>query len=281
MKKYRSAPTKKRFGQHWLIDKNILSKIVEAAELKPSDTVLEIGTGTGFLTQALAASARAVTSFDIDEKIQQVASENLAEYQNVSLVLQDILTVEKPFSAIVGSNRLKVVSNIPYNITTPIIELLIRNKQCLDLAVLMVQKEFGYRLAAEPGTKDYSSLSLFVQYYFKTEIIWKVSKTCFQPPPKVESVIVRFIPHQTPPVKLEDEALFFGMIRASFWGRRKTLRNTLLKHPEFRLSAAVADRLLAAINIPVLERGENLGMSDFAALANKLFEFQNKGMLNL
>ena len=270
MKKFKSTPTKKHYGQHWLIDKNIRQKIIEAAELSASERVIEIGTGTGFLTEALAQQAGHVFSYDIDSTVQAVAQQNLCEYHNITFIHQDILEDKRPFRDVTNAKRCKLVANIPYNITTPIIEHLIQNKTDLDRVIFMVQKEIGDRLAATPGTSAYSSLSLYVQYHFQVRQFWTVSKHCFKPPPRVESALVELIPYPQPPVLLSNEDLFFKIIHAAFWGRRKTLRNALLKNAGLTFSAAEVDQALAALNIPSLERGEKLSIADFAALANEL-----------
>ncbi|MFA5929030.1 MAG: 16S rRNA (adenine(1518)-N(6)/adenine(1519)-N(6))-dimethyltransferase RsmA [Candidatus Margulisiibacteriota bacterium] len=270
MKQFKSTPTKKHYGQHWLIDKNILLKIIESGEVKNTDQVIEIGTGTGFLTTALAETAGKVFSYDIDESVQEVARENLKAFTNIELIHQDFLCEERLFDQVTGSAQCKVIANIPYNITTPIIERLIANKKHLQLAVLMVQKEIGDRLAGQPGTKAFGSLSIFVQYHFQVEKSWKVSPSCFKPPPNVDSLLVKLIPHPAPPVELKDEELFFKVVHAAFWGRRKTLRNDLIKYSMLNLPARIADEALAECGINSLERGENLSLEKFAQLANSI-----------
>ncbi|MFC1478147.1 16S rRNA (adenine(1518)-N(6)/adenine(1519)-N(6))-dimethyltransferase RsmA [Candidatus Margulisiibacteriota bacterium] len=275
MKQFRSAKTKKRFSQNWLVDKNILQKIIDSAELAKKDTVLEIGTGTGFLTDALAESAGKVVSYEVDREIQEVARANLQHHKNIKLILTDILDEQQNFQEVTGKPLCKVAANIPYHITTPILELLIKNKPFIKSIVLMVQNEIGDRITALPGTSEFSSLSLYIQYHFQASKFWKVSRRCFKPPPNVDSALIKLVPYSTPPVSLLNEDLFFTIIHASFWGRRKTLRNSLLKYPELSFTPADIDNAIGFLGIPSLERGENLSMAAFAALANKLFEMTN------
>ena len=268
MKQYRNHKTKKHLGQNWLIDNNILHKIVEAANIIKNDTILEIGTGTGSLTNELAGLAKYVVSYEIDPDTQTTAKENLQTHNNIEFILKDILQETQTIQEVTQSESCKVVANIPYNITTPILEWLITQKNHISSITLMVQKEFGERIVAKPNTKEYSSLSIFIQYHFQVEKIWKVNRTCFKPVPRVDSLILKCTPHQTPPVEVVDENLFFQLVHTSFWGRRKTFRNTLIKHPAFRLSAEQADKLLLACEIPLLTRGETFSLLQFARITN-------------
>ncbi|MFH1428504.1 MAG: 16S rRNA (adenine(1518)-N(6)/adenine(1519)-N(6))-dimethyltransferase RsmA [Candidatus Margulisiibacteriota bacterium] len=275
MKQFKAHKTKKHFSQNWLIDKNILQKIIDAAELTVQDAVLEIGTGTGFLTNALAESAGQVISYEVDREIQDVARTNLQQHKNITLILKDILDEQQNFQEVTGKPFCKVAANIPYHITTPILELLIKNIAFIKSVVLMVQNEIGDRITALPGTADFSSLSIYIQYHFQASKFWKVSRRCFKPPPNVDSALIKLIPHSTPPVLLHNEDLFFTIVHAAFWGRRKTLRNSLLKYSELDFAPADLDSAINSLGISPLERGENLGIGEFAALANKLFEMTN------
>ena len=270
MKQFKSHHAKKRLSQHWLIDRNILGKMLEASALTPADHVIEIGTGTGFLTEALAKTAAQVISYDIDASAQAVAKKNLAAYSQIEFVHRDMLAEPRPYAEIAHASACKVIANIPYKITSPIIDQLSKNKSALTLAVIMVQKEVGDRMVAFPGTSEYGAFSVFCQYHFRVEKIWRVSKSCFVPPPDVESMIVRLTPHPAPPVALQNEAIFFKLVRAIFLRRRKTLKNCLVKSPELGLTAEMAETILADVGISPLERGEKLSLSALGMLANRL-----------
>lgn len=270
MRQFKETPTRKHLSQNWLADKNILQKIVDAAELGAEDCVIEIGTGTGALTQALAQVAKQVITYEIDPNVQQVAKANLAKFSNIEFILQDILHEPQALSAVAGGRSFKVVANIPYHITAPIIKKLVDNSSKLSLVVLTVQKEIGDRLLASAGTEHYSSFSIFVQYYFKVEFVWKVSKNCFIPPPKVDSAVVKLTPFLTPPVDCQNEDLFFAIVRAAFQFRRKTLRNALTKNPLLKLSATAVDDALNLVGVSLLERGEKLDLQTFVVITNRL-----------
>ena len=272
MRQFKEAPTRKHLSQNWLADKNILQKIIEASGLASGDTVLEIGTGTGALTQSCAQIAKRVITYEIDTNVQEVAKTNLAHFSNIEFILQDILHEQQALSEVVGGQPYKVIANIPYHITAPIIKKLIENAKGLTSVVLMVQKEIGDRMMAPAGSEHYSSFSIFVQYYFKVEFIWKVSKTCFIPPPKVDSAIMKLTPFSSPPVECVNEELFFAIVRAAFQARRKTLRNALSKNPLLHFKATDIDEALKFAGISALERGENVSLETFAILANKLVE---------
>jgi len=275
MRQFKETPTRKHLSQNWMPDKNILQKIIEASELAPGDTVLEIGTGTGILTQFCAEIAKKVITYEIDPNVQEVAKTNLQELSNIEFILQDILHEQQPLSEVVGGHPYKVIANIPYHITAPIIIKLIENAQGLTTVVLMVQKEIGERMMAPAGGEHYSSFSIFTQYHFKVEFIWKVSRNCFIPPPRVDSAIMKLTPYKKPPVECHNEELFFAIVRAAFQARRKTLRNALSKNPLLKLTTEAVDEALKHAGVSALERGENVSIETYAVLANKLTGFRH------
>ena len=219
----------KKFGQNFLIDGNILGKIVEAAQITETDCVLEIGPGIGTMTQYLAERAKSVVVVEIDKNLIPILQETLSVYQNVKIINEDILKTD--IDRIVREENdgkpIKVVANLPYYITTPIVMSLFENHVALQSITIMVQKEVADRMQAVPGTKDYGALSLAVRYYAKPEIIMKVPASCFMPRPNVDSAVIRLIRYDNPPVEVRDEAWLFSIIRASFNQRRKTLVNFL------------------------------------------------------
>ncbi|MDO4938924.1 MAG: 16S rRNA (adenine(1518)-N(6)/adenine(1519)-N(6))-dimethyltransferase RsmA, partial [Lachnospiraceae bacterium] len=212
----------KRFGQNFLIDAHVLDKIIKAAEIGPGDTVLEIGPGIGTMTQALAENAKKVIAVEIDDNLIPILRENLGEYDNIEIINNDVMKVD---IASLGVN--KVVANLPYYITTPIIMGLLEARVPLDSITVMVQKEVADRMRAKAGTKDYGALSLAVQYYAEPYLVANVPQNCFMPRPNVGSAVIRLTLHKEAPVKTENEKLMFQIIRAAFNQRRKTLQNCL------------------------------------------------------
>ena len=231
----------KKFGQNFLIDEHVLDKIIRAAEITKDDYVLEIGPGIGTMTQYLACAAREVTAVEIDRALIPILEDTLKEYDNVSIINEDILKVD--IAALAkeknGGRPIKVVANLPYYITTPIIMGLFESHVPLESITVMVQKEVADRMQVGPGTKDYGALSLAVQYYAEPYIVANVPPNCFMPRPAVGSAVIRLTRHQKPPVEVMDEKLMFRLIRASFNQRRKTLANGLKNSGELNLSKEV------------------------------------------
>lgn len=262
----------KKFGQNFLIDTNVLDKIVAAAGVTKEDCVLEIGPGIGTMTQYLAEAARKVVAVEIDKALIPILEESLSAYDNVTIINGDILKVD--INHIVqeynGGKPIKVVANLPYYITTPIIMGLFEQHVPLDSITVMVQKEVAERMQVGPGTKDYGALSLAVQYYAKPEIVANVPPNCFIPRPNVGSAVIRLTRYEEPPVQVEDEAKMFALIRASFNQRRKTLVNGLGNAAGLSLDKQHVAEVLEQMGLPVTVRGEALTLGQFAQLSNRL-----------
>lgn len=267
IKKYNFA-FQKRFGQNFLIDAHVINKIVAAADITKDDIVLEIGPGIGTMTQYLAEAADHVYAVEIDKNLLPVLDETLSEYDNVTVVNNDILKVD--IRELVSDREVKVVANLPYYITTPIIMGLFENHIPASSITVMVQKEVAMRMQAGPGSKDYGALSLAVQYYAKPYIVANVPPNCFMPRPNVGSAVIRLTKHEKPPVEVEDEALMFRLIRASFNQRRKTLQNGIHNAANLSFSKEHVVDALNALGLPESVRGEALTLEQFAALANEL-----------
>lgn len=264
----------KKFGQNFLIDPHVLDKIIAAAEITKDDFVLEIGPGIGTMTQALAEAAREVTAVEIDHKLIPILHETLADCDNVTILNQDVLKTD--LAAIAreknGGRPIKVVANLPYYITTPIIMGLFESQVPVDSITVMVQKEVAQRMQAEPGTKDYGALSLAVQYYAQPYLAANVPPNCFIPRPNVGSAVIRLTRYPKPPVQVKDERLMFALIRASFNQRRKTLLNGLKNAPELPFDREAILRALAQTGLSENVRGETLTLAQFAALSDALGE---------
>lgn len=262
----------KRFGQNFLIDSNILDKIVEAAEITKDDCVLEIGPGIGTMTQYLAESAREVVAVEIDKSLIPILKDTLSPYQNVTVINEDILKLD--INELVREKNqgrpVKVVANLPYYITTPIIMGLFENHVPLKSITIMVQKEVADRMQVGPGTKDYGALSLAVQYYARPQVVTYVSPACFIPKPNVGSAVIRLDRYEKPPVEAVDEAFLFAVIRAAFNQRRKTLVNGLSNAKELGVSRQQAEDALAELGLSKTIRGEALTLREFALLSNIL-----------
>ena len=260
----------KKFGQNFLIDTHVLEKIIAAADVTKDDFVLEIGPGIGTMTQYLCEHARAVAAVEIDKNLIPILGDTLGAYDNVEIINQDILKVDirKLADEKNGGRPIKVVANLPYYITTPIIMGLFESHVPIDSITVMVQKEVADRMQVGPGTKDYGALSLAVQYYAAPEIVAIVPPNCFMPRPKVGSAVIRLIRHKEPPVQVEDEKLMFRIIRASFNQRRKTLANGLKNSGELTLSKEVIEESITELGVPVTIRGEALSLAQFAELSN-------------
>lgn len=263
----------KKFGQNFLIDGNILGKIVDAAQVTEEDCVLEIGPGIGTMTQYLAERAKSVVAVEIDKNLIPILQETLSSYDNVKVIHEDILKVD--IDRIVREENdgkpIKVVANLPYYITTPIIMALFENHIALRSITIMVQKEVADRMQAVPGTKDYGALSLAVCYYAKPEIIMKVPASCFMPRPNVDSAVIRLTRYGNPPVKAVDESWLFAVIRASFNQRRKTLVNGLSNAGNLGIGKEKIAEAVAQMGLPQTVRGETLTLEQFTELSNCLF----------
>jgi 16S rRNA (adenine1518-N6/adenine1519-N6)-dimethyltransferase len=255
--------TSKRLGQNFLVDENVVANIVAAAAIEPGDAVLEIGPGIGTLTQGLAEAGAAVTAVELDARLISVLGQTLAGYDNVRLVHGDILKVD--ISREMTKVPYKVVANLPYYITTPILMRLLEQRLPISLLVTMVQKEVAERMVAVPGGKDYGALSVAVQYYTQPEIVFTVPPGAFIPAPAVESAVIRCIVRSSPPVVVADERMFFRTVKAAFAQRRKTLANGL---KAAGLTPAAATEVLAAAGIDGTRRGETLSLAEFAAVAD-------------
>lgn len=260
----------KKYGQNFLIDEHVLKKIIRAAGVTKEDFVLEIGPGIGTMTQYLAEAAREVAAVEIDDNLIPILQDTLQEYDNVSVIHDDVLKVD--IGALAreknGGRPIKVVANLPYYITTPIIMGLFEKQVPVDTVTVMVQKEVAERMQAGPGTKDYGALSLTVQYYAEAYIAANVPPNCFIPRPNVGSAVIRLTRHQKPPVPCQDPALLFKLIRASFAQRRKTLQNGLSHSPELSFTREEISGAIAALGLSPSVRGEELTLEQFAALAD-------------
>lgn len=269
LQKYNFA-FQKRFGQNFLIDAHVLEKIIAASQISKEDFVLEIGPGIGTMTQYLAEYAREVAAVEIDNTLIPILKDTLKDWDNVTVINDDILKVDIRKLALErnGGKPIKVVANLPYYITTPIIMGLFENQVPIDSITIMVQKEVADRMQVGPGTKDYGALSLAVQYYAKPEIVANVPPNCFMPRPKVGSAVIRLERYEKPPVEVSNEKLMFRIIRASFNQRRKTLVNGLKNSQELSYSREEIEEVLNECGIPLNIRGEALTLAEFASLAN-------------
>ena len=262
----------KRFGQNFLIDEHVLGKIIRSAEITEDDFVIEIGPGIGTLTQYLAASAREVAAIEIDDALIPILEDTLSGYDNVTVIHEDVLKVDLTRLAEEknGGKPVKIVANLPYYITTPIIMGLFENHVPVDSITIMVQKEVADRMKTGPGSKDYGALSLAVQYYARPELVANVPPNCFMPRPRVGSAVIRLTRHEKPPVRVQDEKLMFQIIRASCNQRRKTLVNGLCNAPELRIPKERTAAILEEMGLGAGVRGETMELSQFAELSNRL-----------
>lgn len=262
----------KKFGQNFLIDERVLDRIISASEITKEDCVLEIGPGIGTMTQYLAERAGTVTAVEIDRALIPILEETLCDYSNVTVIHGDILKfdINQLVQEKNGGRPIKVVANLPYYITTPIIMGLFEKQVPLKSITVMVQREVAQRMQAQPGTKDYGALSLAVQYYAKAEVVANVPPNCFIPRPSVGSAVVRLLRHETPPVQTKDEARMFALIRASFNQRRKTMVNSLGNAGELHISKEQVFEALAQMGLSPTIRGESLSLEQFARLNNLL-----------
>ncbi len=273
LKKY-NFNVQKKYGQNFLVDTHILDKILDASAITGQDCVLEIGPGIGTMTQYLAESAREVIAVEIDRALIPVLEETLSSYDNVTVINEDILKVDirRIAEERNGGKPIKVVANLPYYITTPIIMGLFESGIPLDSITIMVQKEVAERMKAGPGTKDYGALSLAVRYYAEPEIIMQVPPACFIPRPGVGSAVVRLRRYEVPPVSAKDERYMFALIRASFNQRRKTLVNGLANAAGLPVTKEMAADALKQMGLSPTVRGEDLTLAQFARLSDFLAE---------
>lgn len=277
IQKYQFA-FQKRFGQNFLIDSHVLDKIVNAAGITQDDCVLEIGPGIGTMTQYLAEHAGRVVAVEIDTNLLPILAETLKDYSNVTVINEDILKVDmnqlvKEYNQ---GRPIKVVANLPYYITTPIIMGLFESNVPIENITVMVQKEVADRMQVGPGSKDYGALSLAVQYYASPYIVANVPPNCFIPRPNVGSAVICLTRYQEPPVHVKDTALMFRLIRASFNQRRKTLQNGLNNSPELSFSKEEIAAVIEGLGLPAAVRGEALTLEQFAALANAFSDLKGK-----
>ena len=270
LQKYNFA-FQKRFGQNFLIDTHVLEKIIDASQITKDDFVLEIGPGIGTMTQYLAEAAREVVAVEIDKTLIPILeNDTLKDWDNVTVINEDILKVDinelvKEYN---NGRPIKVVANLPYYITTPIIMGLFENQVPIDSITIMVQKEVADRMQVGPGTKDYGALSLAVQYYAKPQIVANVPPNCFMPRPKVGSAVIRLTKYKDAPIKVTNEKLLFQLIRASFNQRRKTLSNSLKNSQELPYSKEEVEAAITECGLPLNIRGEALTLEQFARLSD-------------
>lgn len=267
----------KKFGQNFLIDPHVLDKIISAAEITKEDFVLEIGPGIGTMTQYLAEAAREVTAVEIDRNLIPILSETLSAYDNVQIINEDVLKLDLAALAKErnGGKPIKVVANLPYYITTPIIMGLFEGGVPIESITVMVQKEVAMRMQAGPGTKDYGALSLAVQYYAEPYLAANVPPNCFMPRPNVGSAVIRLTRYAEPAVKAKDEKLMFALIRASFNQRRKTLQNGLNNSQELSFTKEQIAEAIEKMGLSPSVRGEALTLEQFAKLSDILAEVKN------
>ena len=268
----------KKFGQNFLIDPHVLDKIISAAEITRDDLVVEIGPGIGTMTQYLACAAREVVAIEIDKMLIPILQDTLSAYDNVTIINEDVLKVDlnKLAEEKNGGRPVKVVANLPYYITTPIIMGLFENHVPLHSITIMVQKEVADRMRMGPGTKDYGALSLAVQYYAEPYLVANVPQNCFMPRPKIGSAVIKLTVHEKPPVTVRDEKLMFRLVRASFNQRRKTLANGLNNSPELHYSKEQIAQAIEMLGASPNVRGEALTLEEFARLADILLELEGK-----
>ena len=262
----------KKYGQNFLIDPHVLDKIVAAAGIGPDDFVVEIGPGIGTLTQYLAYAARSVCAVEIDKNLIPILEDTLSDYDNVEVINNDVLKVDLAALAKEKNNGrpIKVVANLPYYITTPIIMGLFENHVPVDSITVMVQKEVADRMQTGPGSKDYGALSLAVQYYAEPYIVANVPPNCFMPRPNVGSAVIRLDVHKDPAVKVKDESLMFGIIRASFNQRRKTLQNSISHDPKLGIDKDMVAAVLEEMGLSATVRGEALSLAQFAEFTDRV-----------
>ena len=262
-------PPKKKLGQNFIIDQESVDRIVDAAKLSKEDLVIEIGTGLGTLTKALAKKAAKVISIEYDKLLFEMDKDILKDLTNIELIRDDFLMLGMD-KLLEGVKDYKVVGNLPYYITAPIITKLIETRPMFSRAVITVQKEVAERLTAKPGTREYGTLSIFAQYHLMVSVVSFIAKTSFLPRPHVSSAVVLLEPRLLPRVKVKDEGLFFKLIHASFEHRRKTLRNSILMSKKFDITKEKLEQALSKAGIDGERRGETLSIEEFAKISSLL-----------
>lgn len=262
----------KKYGQNFLIDSNVLTHIIIDAGIRENDFVLEIGPGIGTMTQYLCETAKQVMAVEIDRMLIPILKETLSAYDNVEVINEDALKLDiaKIVEEKNGGEPIKVVANLPYYITTPIIMGLLESGAPIKSITIMVQKEVAHRMQSGPGSKEYGALSLAVQYYANAEIMMDVSAECFMPRPKVDSTVIKLTRYDEPPIDVKDEKMLFKIIRASFNQRRKTLANGLKNAPTLNFTKEEIERAIEKIGKSLTIRGEALTLEEFAQLTNAL-----------
>lgn len=267
--------TKKKFGQNFLLNDQVVEKVIQGAGIGIEDVVVEIGPGMGTMTQRLAEVAKAVLAIEIDEKLRPLLAETLP-FENVEVLFQDVMKTDLDQEVMerFGTKEYKVVANLPYYITTPIIMKLLEKQKNIRSITVMTQKEVAERMQAHPGGKEYGALSVSVRYYADAEVLTKVSPQSFYPVPKVESAVIGLSIRNNPPVEVLDEGVFFTVVKGSFQQRRKTLLNSLSHNLGFITKDELREMLLE-IEIEAGRRGETLGIEEFASLSNRLYQFKN------
>ena len=262
----------KRFGQNFLIDTHVLERIISEAEITKDDVVLEIGPGIGTMTQYLCESASKVIAVEIDNTLIPILADTLSEYDNVTVINEDVLKLDinKIVEEECGGRPIKVVANLPYYITTPIIMSLVEKDVKIDSITVMIQKEVAERIISKPGTKDYGALTLAVNYYSQPEIVANVPPNCFMPRPNVSSAVIRMRRYEKPVVETENKALMFKLIKGSFLQRRKTLVNGISNFSELNFTKEEVAEALTQMELSESIRGEKLTLADFATLSNIL-----------
>ena len=271
---------KKNFGQNFLIDSHVLSKIMTASEICENDVVIEIGPGIGTLTAAAAERAFKVIAVEIDRTLIPILEDTLSRFNNVEIVNEDILKFDvMAIADKYGDKKLKVVANLPYYITTPIIMDILEKRLPVESITVMVQKEVAYRMGANPSTKDYGALSLLIQYFCEPYIAANVPRNCFIPRPNVDSAVIKLDVLKNPPVEVMDRKLMFDIIKSAFSQRRKTLLNCIFNTGGFGFSKDEILEILNQANFDERVRGETLTLSDFALLADVIFEKKGNGIM--
>lgn len=265
---------KKSLGQNFLVDVNILENIIHHAGINQNSGVIEIGPGIGALTEQLAIHAESVVAFEIDQRLLPILNDTLREYDNLEVIHQDVLKAN--VSEIIESHfkpgqDIHIVANLPYYITTPILMKLLSDRLPISSMTVMIQKEVGERMASQPNSKSYGSLSIAVQYYTDAKVVMDVPKSVFMPQPNVDSSVLKLVVRDSPPVLVDDEDYFFTIVRASFMHRRKTIRNNLSSHFKNKYSKREIEEVLQTANIDGVRRAESLEIHEFALLANSLF----------
>lgn len=262
---------KKNFGQNFLVDERVLDKIINAADIGENDLIIEVGPGIGTLTQAMARKAGRVVSVEIDRTLVPILEELLEDFDNIDIINDDILKID--INALIEKHKgmtVKMVANLPYNITTPIIMTILEKHIPMESLIVMVQKEVAYRMNAKPSTKDYGSLSLVAQYYCEPYLVANVPRNCFMPRPNVDSAVIRLKVLDSPPVDVDNESFLFEFIKAAFSQRRKTLVNCICNSSLSDMSKEEFGLLLVSLGYDEMVRGESLTLSDFAKICNSM-----------